>query len=751
MKEFVLISLLLLSFPFVAYVSTLPPKTFHNEITEWGDQNSSDYTDFIDYRRKFGANEMVIISWPGCDLNDTRLEEVTKKIETELAGQVQQVSSGQRLYWELRDRGGLSEEAALNRLRNVFLTESGFGTAVGFQIYNSFRDRRGEVIQKLDPILKSSGVNPQEAIFAGLGHNLYMLDKAGLESPFRMVPNIMLLAFLLTIFFVRNLWLALFINALGAYTGCLSFNIIYVANVDMNAIIWPLPTLTMLLTVSASLHFLSYFKKAVEVTNRPTESSKHLRWQYRREVARKSLQFSIKPMLCCTLTTVIGLLSLLLSFSLPVRQFGLFGALSMFSAIALLLVCFPAFLTLIGYAEKYAAKQDEQPELMPQTDRWNSLARFTYRFRWAIVAICVAVSMSCAYGIPKVKTGSNLENFFPAGDPVLLQTAAMEETVGPLASIELLLQFGKVERKNDWLRIRALAALASRIKKQTEIKSCLSAATFAPPLKRKRATGIDRAIENTKLDRVKEEMVKAGLLYIDPETERQTWRVSCRYGLEDSIEMDQVRRQLRSITEELFIRDGKPILAGEQIDVSTTGEFVLFDLVDREFFEQLLLTYISAFGVIMLVVLIVLRNLRLSLIALLPNLFPAVVVLGVAGFLNRSLDVASLMTASVALGIAVDDTLHFLLWNSKRSNSADAEGPEQRHRLIAERMRYCGQAMLQTSVILGASIVLYAFCGFLPTVRFGILLSAMIFVALIGDLLFLPALVACFGEKQTKA
>ena len=103
--------------------------------------------------------------------------------------------------------------------------------------------------------------------------------------------------------------------------------------------------------------------------------------------------------------------------------------------------------------------------------------------------------------------------------------------------------------------------------------------------------------------------------------------------------MDQVRRQLRSITEELFIRDGKPILAGEQIDVSTTGEFVLFDLVDREFFEQLLLTYITAFAAIMLVVLIVLRNLRLSLIAMLPNLFPAVVVLGVAGFLNRSLDV----------------------------------------------------------------------------------------------------------------
>ena len=50
--------------------------------------------------------------------------------------------------------------------------------------------------------------------------------------------------------------------------------------------------------------------------------------------------------------------------------------------------------------------------------------------------------------------------------------------------------------------------------------------------------------------------------------------------------------------------------------------------------------------------------------------------------------------------------------------------------------------MVQTSMILGLSILLYAFCGFLPTVRFGILLSAMMFAALIGDLLLLPALMA---------
>ena len=142
-------------------------------------------------------------------------------------------------------------------------------------------------------------------------------------------------------------------------------------------------------------------------------------------------------------------------------------------------------------------------------------------------------------------------------------------------------------------------------------------------------------------------------------------------------------------------------------------------------------------------VLIVLRSFKAAVIALLPNLFPALVVLGTAGFLGFSLDVASLTTASVALGIAVDDTLHFLLWHGetlKRGSKHSSEiHPED---AVCSALQYCGTAIVQTSMIIGLSIVLYAFCGFLPTVRFGILLSAMMFAALVGDLLLLPALLA---------
>ena len=744
MVERILLAVFALTFPLVAYVSTLPPERFRNEITEWGDQKSAAYTQFVDYRKRFGTNELVVVTWHGCHLDDDRVDEVTRKIESRLGGLVERVFSGQRLFRQLQDRAKLSEPEALKRLRNVFLAPAGEGTGVGFYLSPSARNNRGEVVQRLNDILKNSGVDPQTAAFAGLGHNLYSLDRAGLESPFRMVPQIMLLAFLLTLWFVRNFWLAFFINALGTYCGCFAFNIIHLADVDMNAIIWPLPTLTMLLSVSASLHFLSYYRKAAEslltVETCDLEVDREARRKICRDIAKQARRHATWPILCCSVTTGIGLLSLLLSSSQPVRQFGQFGALSIAAATGFMLLFFPPFLTSIEYALKQLAVKPSPEEAVDiggqlegeHLDGWSRLAALTDNFRWPIVVSGVLALLVCTLGVPQVKTGSHLQNFFPDGHEVLSDASQVEKHLGPLGSIELLLHFTDPDRQNNRLKVQGLSALCGQIIEQTDIESCLSAATFAPKFKRK-PTPLQKAAENNRVGILKQEMFDAGLFCSNVEKSEETWRVSCRYGLSGSLDVRAVSDEIESLASEFFVRDGRLVFPGEELSVSTTGEFVLFDHVDRQFFRELLMTYAVAFLAITIVVLLVLRNTRMAFIALLPNLFPAVIVLGMAGFLSKSLDVASLMTASVALGIAVDDTLHFLLWNGS----------------IEQRMRYCGKAMLQTSMILGASIVLYAFCGFLPTVRFGILLSGMMFAALVGDLLFLPALMACFcGQKK---
>ena len=101
-REIVLLATFLITFPLVAYVSTLPPQRFRNDITEWGNHKSKIYQDFREYREQFGTNNYFVVTWPGCDLDDPRVEEVTAKISQELAGRIHQISNGQRVLWELQ-------------------------------------------------------------------------------------------------------------------------------------------------------------------------------------------------------------------------------------------------------------------------------------------------------------------------------------------------------------------------------------------------------------------------------------------------------------------------------------------------------------------------------------------------------------------------------------------------------------------------------------------------------------------------
>jgi len=182
----------------------------------------------------------------------------------------------------------------------------------------------------------------------------------------------------------------------------------------------------MLLTVSASLHFLRYFSQATEdfqSTNRIDStpdhaiddelntSPKHLfNLTQQRLIAGNARRSAMFPVACCTLTTAVGLLSLLLSTSQPVRQFGFFGCISVIAANGLLLVLLPPMLTLMGHANRIAntALNDS-----PSHWGWSLWARLTCRFRWPIIIATLTLLVVLIMGVGKIRTGSNLENFFP--------------------------------------------------------------------------------------------------------------------------------------------------------------------------------------------------------------------------------------------------------------------------------------------------------------------------------------------------
>jgi hypothetical protein len=119
---------------------------------------------------------------------------------------------------------------------------------------------------------------------------------------------------------------------------------------------------------------------------------------------------------------------------------------------------------------------------------------------------------------------------------------------------------------------------------------------------------------------------------------------------------------------------------------------------------------------------------------MIPNVFPAFVVFGAMGWAGFEIEVGSMLTATAALGIAVDDTLHFIAAFGRALRAGAS-----RREAVLNAYHRCGAAMIQTSLICGLGLLVFAFSSFAPIARFGWLMGAMLGTALIGDLIILPA------------
>lgn len=126
-----------------------------------------------------------------------------------------------------------------------------------------------------------------------------------------------------------------------------------------------------------------------------------------------------------------------------------------------------------------------------------------------------------------------------------------------------------------------------------------------------------------------------------------------------------------------------------------------------------------------------------GMVAMVPNVFPVLVVFGLLCHAGVRIDIGTMMTASVAMGVAVDDTIHFLSWFRVNLDSGMS-------RLDAVRATYrrVGSAMTQTTIVGGLGLFVFALSSFTPTQRFGTLMLLMLLAALVGDLIFFPALLA---------
>jgi predicted RND superfamily exporter protein len=213
----------------------------------------------------------------------------------------------------------------------------------------------------------------------------------------------------------------------------------------------------------------------------------------------------------------------------------------------------------------------------------------------------------------------------------------------------------------------------------------------------------------------------------------EKWRTTAHVSALGSTDYGELLGELTSVLETQVLPAA--VAKQQQVSLELSGLMPLVHEIQQQLLHDLFASFLVAFALIAVVMTIVQAGIVAGLLSMVPNVFPALTLFGLLGWYGHPIDVGSIMTASVAMGIAVDDTLHFLTFFQRSLDS----GKSRRGAVLAAH-KHCGRAIIQTTLICTAGLSAFAFSDFVPTARFAWMMVALLSAALVGDLIVLPSL-----------
>jgi len=701
-----------------------------NKPFEWVPSSFQPRQEYEDFLRSFGSGDVLIVSWPGCTIDSPELELLTKSLRRpdlfhDETGKpyVEQVVSGQEaLRGLMADPLNLKRDDALARIQGTLVgpdqkTTCAIVTLTAAGI--SDRDRVVKLVR--DGLEKYCRVPADDQHLAGPIMDGLTVDESSNQSLNRFAIPSALTAFAVCWWWLRWLPGALLVLAISVYCELATISLIHWCGGEMSAILVVLPPLIQVVTASGGVHLINYYLVA-----RQTYDADSAAWG--------ALKIGWVPCTLSAATNAIGLGSLFVSQLVPVRNFGFFGAMGVVLTLGVVLAFIPGALAVWkpkGLARKATINLDDG-SFVGESPVWTWLSQFVARFHVPIVAGAVVIMVGLGWGIQWLQTSVRLQTLFPANSRILRDYAWIEEHIAPLAPIEVVVRFQKSCPLSPADRFDMIGRIQDQLDQTEPIKGTVSVSNLMPNL----PADVDTSSKDYRdlmaqiLEQARPYFTAARFLH-EADGEQQ-WRITANVSALQDIDYGKllatIRQRLRTI--------GATDQAAAGISVHVTGWAPLVHEIQRALMHDLFVSFLSAFGIIAVVMSIGQAGIWTGLVSMIPNFFPMVVMFGFLGWIRSPLDIGSVMTASIALGIAIDDVLHFLTFFRR----ALARGLN-RQEAVHATYQQCGFAMFLSSLICGMAPMVFYFSNFLPASRFACMMLLLLAIAVVGDLVLLPALV----------
>ena len=506
-------------------------------------------------------------------------------------------------------------------------------------------------------------------------------------------------------------------------------------------------SLQLIITMAITIHLTVRYRE-LSIKNPETEQ---------RQLVLETVRVMITPYLYAALTTIAGFGSLLLCDILPVKTFGWMMSAGIIVSLTLTFLLFPVGLMLL----KKEIPQAGRPVPFSLT---RKLAGFTEAHGTLILVISGFTICISAIGISRLVVENSFIDYFKETTEIYRGMKVIDQHLGGTTPLDVIMEFDEsdasapsVAQKADtdpdeefdefdefdeaqddakyWFTSEKMALIVKihdYLESLPETGKVLSLGTM---LKIAEKLNNGKPLDNFQLaliygelpDQFKSIVLKP---YVSPEFNQVRFTI-------------RVKDSLKTLKRHVFLNQVRHDLINKlglnEARVHLTGLLVLYNNMLQSLFSSQILTLGTVVLALMGMFLILFKSLKIALIAIVPNLLAIGVVLGIMGWLNIPLDMMTITIAAISIGIAVDNTIHYI-YRFKHEFKADRDYVRSIHRCHGS----IGHALYYTSltIIIGFSIL--GLSNFIPSIYFGLLTGLAMAIALIGALTLLPQLIVVF-------
>ena len=479
-------------------------------------------------------------------------------------------------------------------------------------------------------------------------------------------------------------------------------------------------SLLLVMTLSVIIHLVVRYREI---------SSQHLE-QNNSETIRQTLNQMVRPCLYTVITTIAAFASLTASQVQPVIDFGLMMSIGVTVAFILSFIGFAIVMMLL---KKPKPLREYKKNLILQ-----KLAFLSDKKGQSILLSFVIIALLSVFGLSKLSVENSFINYFKKNTEIYQGLNFIDKELGGTIPLEIVFNdFASAYWADAGLR-EEFHEVHNYLDKIPSVGKVLSIDTFMQVLKEsndgKAPNGFLLILgKNNMPDFAKSQVLRP---HISDETDQIRIVARVKETTSDLKRNELILDIKKSLVEDFYF---------DEDDFYFTGTFSLYNNLLQSLFASQIQTIFTVFTIIFVLFLIVFRSISIALIAVIPNILPSLIILGVMGFAGIPLDIMTITIAAIAIGIGIDNAIHYIS-RFKAELLLDGDFIMSMYRAHNS----IGVSMFYTATTVAIGFLVLILSNFIPSIYFGIFMAIAMLSAVIVNLTLLPKLLLIFKPRMSK-